>query len=237
MLSFPRTRTSVVLLTVLAAAGILAAGCGDDTPSRAATKPPAKTPTTPTIPTNDPDLIAQLADDQGTKLRDAGCSIGSFDEEEAVHVTDADQLGWKTNPPTSGTHFPDWAPFGRYDEELDPGYVVHNLEHGGVAVWYGPDVDAKTLDAIDDLLDDEEKWIVSPRANVDGITSAAWTKLLTCPQTALAKLTPKGTAAGLDAWYDAVVSTGSASEKDLPAYAGSMKDPVPTRDISAESPF
>lgn len=235
----------------LAMLGIVVAGCGgegdDDGGSDAGARTGDSTstteettaeesPTTISEPDTDPDLVADLGE-AGDELTRAGCTFGTFDEEEPEHVSEESELDFASFPPSSGTHYGDWAPFGQFDEPVDDGFVVHNLEHGGVAVWLGSEVDEATTTAIADLLDDEEKWLVAPRSDIEGLYSAAWAKGLSCPPEALDKLGPDGTAAALDAWYEAVESTGSDQEKELPAYAGSMKEPAPSRDISAETPF
>jgi len=225
-------------IAVLAIAALVAAGCGsDDSDGGDTTSTTASaTPTVITKATASSDLTDALGDTAAT-LTDAGCTFGTFEEEEAKHVDEGDDLESKTFPPTSGRHYGDWAPFGLYTEPIDDGFAVHNLEHGGVVVWLGSEVDDATTEAIADLLDDDEKWLVVPRPDLDGLYSAAWATGLSCPPAALTKLGPDDTAAALDAWYDVVESTGSEAEKDVPAYAGAMKEPTPERDISTEAPF
>lgn len=233
--------SSITLAAALAAAALLAAGCGTDASTGSSTSsntPPKQTNERPAItaPTADADLTKELGD-AGDALTKAGCVFGTFTEEEAEHVDEGTDLASKTFPPTSGHHYENWAPFGQYEDGIADGFAIHNLEHGGVVTWLGTEVDDATTDAISGLLDDGEKWLVAPRADIDGLYSAAWATGLSCPPAALAKLGPSGTADALDRWFDVVVSTGSAAEKDLPAYAGAMKEPVPTHDISEESPF
>jgi hypothetical protein len=56
------------------------------------------------------------------------------------HVDEAKGVVYTFNPPTSGDHWAQTAQWGFYktnppaDEK-----IVHNLEHGGVIVWYNPD--------------------------------------------------------------------------------------------------
>lgn len=226
-----------LLALLVAGTALVASGCGDDDPAARTNKPRhAATAGVITPPVADTKLKDQLGP-VAAQLTAGGCSFGTYKEDEAAHVKDGSSLTWSTFPPTSGVHYDDWAPFGRYEDPVEDGYVVHDLEHGGVAVWIGPKVTEPVSAAIDKLLDDGEKWIVMPRSDLPGIFSAAWGKGLTCPPQALAKLGPAGTARALDAWYEAVASTGSNVEKDLPAYAGAMKDPTPKRDISTPSPF
>jgi hypothetical protein len=160
-----------------------------------------------------------------------------YTEEEAIHVDSASDLKWKTFPPASGTHFPKWTDFGIYDESVNDGYLVHDMEHGGVVAWLGDGVTKTQATAIDDLVDDGEKWVVVPRSDLDGLAVNAWAKSLSCSAAALAKLQPDKLATAVDAWYDAVQSTGSESEKDLPPYGGGLSDPSPTKIISKEAPF
>ncbi len=53
-----------------------------------------------------------------------------------THVDpDAGPIEWLTNPPSSGSHFGNWARWGAWPD-LARGNWVHNLEHGGVAFLY-----------------------------------------------------------------------------------------------------
>jgi len=227
----------------LLACALIAAGCGSKDESDTGPKETkqsgsarADMPTEVTKPTPDADLTKELGAD-GAALTAAGCTFGTFTQEEAEHVDDVSDLTYATFPPTSGTHFQDWAPFGAYDAQVPDGYATHDLEHGGVVVWFGTEVDDAMRGAVNDLLDDGEKWLTSPRDDLDGLYSAAWGKGLWCPPAALAKLDASTLADALDTWFQAVESTGSDAEKDVPAYAGSMKEPTPERDISTDPPF
>jgi hypothetical protein len=55
--------------------------------------------------------------------------------EEGAQATD-----WNSDPPTSGQHYGQWVPAGFYDEEISDGYLVHNMEHGYVVIYYNCDV-------------------------------------------------------------------------------------------------
>ena len=46
---------------------------------------------------------------------------------------------YNTSPPSSGPHYPRWSSWGFLGMPLDPHEVVHNMEHGGVVIWYQPD--------------------------------------------------------------------------------------------------
>lgn len=237
-------RGMAMLLTLLLAA-LVAAGCGsddandDDGSSDARAETTAEEPSGPREPTT-PEPAEQLTKDlgeAGTALTEAGCTYGRFDLETPTHVEVGDDLESNSFPPTNGRHYEDWGAFGLYDEQVEDGYVVHNLEHGGVAVWFGTEVDEETQDAVAELLDDDEKWMVMPRDDIEGLYSAAWGLGLSCSPAALEQLGAEATARALDTWYETVESTGSEAEKDIPAYAGAIKDPAPVRDISTPSPF
>jgi hypothetical protein len=87
-----------------------------------------------------------------TAMAAAGCTFnGSPAEPSNQHMSDANQkVTYKTFPPASGVHNPTPATWGDYRLPSDPRQVVHNQEHGGIAVWYGQDIsqaDRAGLDA------------------------------------------------------------------------------------------
>lgn len=63
---------------------------------------------------------------------------------DSSHVaTGTDPGPFNTNPPTSGTHYPDHFKAELFDEnkyDFPEGYLVHNLEHGYVIFWYNCDL-------------------------------------------------------------------------------------------------
>jgi hypothetical protein len=52
---------------------------------------------------------------------------------------------WATDPPSAGGHYGAWAVWKFYDAPANPRRVVHNEEHGGMIIWWGPQVPAKTV--------------------------------------------------------------------------------------------
>jgi hypothetical protein len=236
-----RARTRGIAL-LLATAAALAGCAGDDdgastgTNDRAADDGPVKVREV-TPPTTDEDLTKDLGT-TADALTAAGCTFGTFEEQEPVHVDEGEALSEEEFPPTSGKHYDNWAPFGVYDEPVEDGFAVHNLEHGGVAVWLGTKVEDDVVEAIGALPEQDEKWLVAPRRDLKGLVSVAWAKGLACSPEALATFEDADAVAdAIDEWYDVVNSTGSEAEKDVAAYAGAMKEPSPERDVSTESPF
>ena len=55
-------------------------------------------------------------------------------------ATLADKVDWNTFPPAGGQHYGFWAVWGFYTDPVNPKQVVHNEEHGGVVLWWGPKV-------------------------------------------------------------------------------------------------
>jgi len=84
------------------------------------------------------DSASDVLDDGWSTVGDGGCRARqqAVPVQTAVHVDpDAGPIVWNTNPPSSGPHYPIWARWGAFPD-VPPGYWVHNLEHGGVAVLY-----------------------------------------------------------------------------------------------------
>ncbi len=60
-----------------------------------------------------------------------------FEKEGEEHVEDGTRVPYKTNPPTSGSHYGAWLPPSVYGEKEAPAeLLVHNLEHGNVVIYY-----------------------------------------------------------------------------------------------------
>jgi hypothetical protein len=76
----------------------------------------------------------------------AACSVRSYPGQPVKHVKNLDlKPNYNSFPPTSGTHYYLPARFDIYDFALPQIAVVHNLEHGGVAVQYGRKVPRTTV--------------------------------------------------------------------------------------------
>lgn len=69
---------------------------------------------------------------------DASCpvTIESPELMSVKHVPEGSNITWNSNPPSSGDHFPLWAAFKEYTSPVPRGYLVHDLEHGAVALLY-----------------------------------------------------------------------------------------------------
>jgi hypothetical protein len=100
------------------------------------------------------------------------------------HITAAQQpKDWNSNPPTSGQHLAVPLPRGWQAAQQDERALVHNLEHGYVAIQY-KNLPAKQVDQLKAFAEDHanEKLVVMPYNGLDkdGMTLTAWTYLQTC---------------------------------------------------------
>ena len=121
------------------------------------------------------------------------------DNATAGHVTRAvDYVGdGNTNPPAGGPHWgrgactddPDNsppfcgpAPWGIYREPWEPATVVHNMEHGGVVLWYNT-TDQTIIDELEDLildrLEDDDLLVMTPYRDMEEehIALTGWGRL------------------------------------------------------------
>ncbi len=95
-----------------------------------------------------------LANDE--KVREAmvaaGCTFESEDakpfKDEQVHVPEGTTVTWPTDPPAGGPHYGETAIWGFYTDPVDPRYIVHNQEHGGVVLWWGPKTPQQTVEEL-----------------------------------------------------------------------------------------
>jgi hypothetical protein len=77
------------------------------------------------------------------------------------HMSDPNQhVTYETFPASSGIHNPTTSIWGNYRLPVDPRQAVHNLEHGGVVVWYGPDISAADRAALDAFYDEDEHGVI-----------------------------------------------------------------------------
>lgn len=94
-------------------------------------------------------------------------------------------------PATSGPHWVDPAEWGVYTTPAQESQVIHNLEHGGIVIWYDPArVDGSGVAKLADYVNEQVaagisgrfKFILSPWGGSDPLPSAvvatAWRYLL-----------------------------------------------------------
>jgi hypothetical protein len=139
---------------------------------------------------SDVNLPEQQTSDLKTAAKDAGCKLTNppieGNNHESKQFTAAD---YKTNPPTSGNHFPEWAEDGVYPPDGTPelGKLVHTLEHGRIDVQYKPGTPTHTVKELEALLTEQSDGyhmllFQNPTNMPAQIAATAWGHSLTCPQ-------------------------------------------------------
>ncbi len=91
------------------------------------------------------------------QLEAAGCTVetkkAATPRDHSVLTPSGTSKKWNTVPPTSGPHYQTPAIWGAYTTPLYPAQVVHNLEHGGIFIQYGPKVPQATVDQLKTFYD------------------------------------------------------------------------------------
>lgn len=93
---------------------------------------------------------------------EAGC--GEIVEHELLgrdHVDEGTPIEYNSSPPTSGSHYANFADPSFYSAPIEPERLVHNLEHGQVIVWYSPDAPQATIDSIENYVSGELPGIIA----------------------------------------------------------------------------
>lgn len=86
--------------------------------------------------------------DARAALEAAGCTLSATPALPGNHTVTSPtgtSKRWNTTPPTTGPHYATPVVYGAYDEPVNQAQLVHNLEHGAIAVQYGTDVPAATV--------------------------------------------------------------------------------------------
>jgi len=175
-----------VLLGLALLAGVVLAvvvGLGGDDAESGAKTPQPSTQAAEKLP-------AQTISDFEEAAKAAGCTLTNAEFEGASHEDkEFAASDFKTNPPTSGNHNPDWYDDGVYEPGTTPrlGMLVHTLEHGRINVQYKKGTDADTVAQLEALLAEQnEGYHMLLYENTTGMDAAvaatAWTHSLTCPE-------------------------------------------------------
>jgi Protein of unknown function (DUF3105) len=114
----------------------------------------------------------------------AGCTLQAVNAQPGRHSLTADGTAkWNTDPPTNGPHFGFDASgnlgtvvWGAYDEPLQLARVVHNLEHGGIYIFYGDEVSEAVVDQLRGFYDDHKNGtLLAPYPKLgDKVALGAW---------------------------------------------------------------
>lgn len=117
-------------------------------------------------------------------LEASGCTLQAVKAQPGQHSLGADDTSdWNTDPPTSGPHFGfddagnlGTVIWGAYEEPLQLARVIHNLEHGGLYIFYGDDVSDAAVAELRAFYDDHERGtLLAPYPKLgDQIALGAW---------------------------------------------------------------
>ena len=115
----------------------------------------------------------------------AGCGpIESHEDEGQQHLAPNEQYSdYETNPPTSGPHRLQPAPWGSYREAPERETLVHNMEHGGVVIFYKDLTDAE-IDELDEFADSHVDGVISvPDSEIEKpVAIASWRHSQQCEE-------------------------------------------------------
>jgi Protein of unknown function (DUF3105) len=129
--------------------------------------------------------------ENGITPDEAGCGeVQDAEILEATHIAQGDEHPeYNTNPPTSGAHYAaPLAPIdtGFYSEPVEAEKVLHNMEHGQVAIWYSPDAPQETIDDIEQVTEQEpDATLAVPWEEIEEPSQfvlSAWGSLQECVQ-------------------------------------------------------
>jgi hypothetical protein len=120
----------------------------------------------------------------------AGCSLSDPPDEGHAHEPREFTIDdYRSNPPTSGTHFPEWYDDGVYAAGTTPelGKLVHALEHGRIELQYTPGTSAEHVARLENLVSELEGGYHMLLFENDtempfAVAAAAWGHLLGCPE-------------------------------------------------------
>ncbi len=116
----------------------------------------------------------------------AGCTFHTYPSIGRRHITTLNPnppIKYNSFPPTSGPHYYIPAVWGSYDSPVSEYQAVHNLEHGGIVIQYGPGVSKASISQIADFYQsDPVALLVAPFPKLGNkISVTAWTHLAVCP--------------------------------------------------------
>ena len=118
--------------------------------------------------------------DARAALEAAGCTLSATPAlapgDHSVTTPDGTSEKWTTDPPTSGPHYGLTVIWGVYDEPVNQGQLVHNLEHGGIFIQYGDDVPPATIEALKTFASGKPRGtVLAPYAKLgDKIALGVW---------------------------------------------------------------
>jgi hypothetical protein len=173
---------AILAIAIVAGVIVLVTGLGGSSSAGQAGQP-----STPSA--NGVKLPAQQIADINQAATAAGCTLANPPIEGRGHLTKKfTAADYKTNPPTSGAHYPQWYQDGIYNPGDTPnlGMTVHTLEHGRIDVQYRPGTPKATVAGLEALLAEADSgYHMLLFQNATGmkaeVAATAWGHSLSCP--------------------------------------------------------
>lgn len=116
-------------------------------------------------------------------IREAGKPGERFRSQGNLHLASlaTPHVPYNSNPPTSGPHMPGIANWGSYTTVQPDEFLVHNMEDGGVIIWYDLGTDeenAAAVDLLNEVARGYSRVVIAPRENLGTpYVMTAWTRL------------------------------------------------------------
>jgi hypothetical protein len=133
------------------------------------------------------DPPAQQVTELEPAARAARCVLRHPVIEGRTHVDEDTAVKYKTNPPTSGNHDPQWAGDGVYSTPFnarETKHFVHTLEHGRIEIQYDPTLPKRTIDQLGGLFnEDPYHMVLMPNTRMPyAVAATAWGHLMGCKE-------------------------------------------------------
>jgi hypothetical protein len=112
---------------------------------------------------------------------EAGCTVRSFPSFGREHTTK--RVRYRTNPPTSGPHYPVPAADGIYDEPPSTEKLVHSLEHGRVIFQFALGAPAQVRGQLKALVKEDPRHVIltaNQTAMPFEVAATAWRHYVAC---------------------------------------------------------
>lgn len=110
-------------------------------------------------------------------MREAGCSFRTYPAATNKHVLESAKVTYNSFPPSNGAMTSEMVVWGFYTQPVvGQKQLIHNLEHSGIVVQYGAEVDPKTIGLLEAFYrDDPNGMIVAELPPLgDKIALVAW---------------------------------------------------------------
>jgi hypothetical protein len=172
---------ALVLAAIVAVVIVVVAGGGDGGGGNGGSQASESREAEPTDDFPSGSIPPARASNLEEAARAADCRVRTFPSEGRQHVSG--RVEYKTNPPTSGSHFEIPAADGAYNRPPDLEPLVHSLEHGRVVFWYQPNASPQLRGQLKALYDEDNFHVILAPHGRDmpsQVAASSWTRSITC---------------------------------------------------------